>query len=76
MTPSRRAPRAVEQSTYLVFISTLKNTVVGGRHHDERAFTVEQKWHTQDSHGQILALAFRSKSLKALTVLPLGSERA
>ena len=31
-------------------------------------------WHIYDSHGQILALAFRQKSLKPCEVFPLRSE--
>ena len=38
----------------------------------ERA--VERIWHTQDSHGQVLALTFRRKSLKRVKLFPLGSD--
>ena len=31
----------------------------------------ERTWHIYDSQGQILALAFRCKSLKPFTVFPL-----
>ena len=37
---------------------------------------VEQMWHMQDSHGQILALALRQKSLQRLKLFPLRSEAA
>ena len=35
---------------------------------------VERIWHIQDSQGQVLALAFRLKSLKLVKLLPLRSE--
>ena len=35
----------------------------------------EQMWHMQDSHGQILALASRGKSLKSYKLPPFRSER-
>jgi len=36
--------------------------------------TVERIRHTSDSHGQILAVAFRSKPLKCFKLFPLRSE--
>jgi hypothetical protein len=35
---------------------------------------VEQMWHAEDGQGQILVLAFRSKSIKPLQLFPLRSE--
>jgi len=35
---------------------------------------LEQMWHMQDSRGQILALAFRKRSLEPFKLFPLRSE--
>ena len=38
-------------------------------------FAVERIWHTSDSHGQILVLALRQRSLKCFKLVPLRLEQ-
>jgi len=40
----------------------------------ESRAAVERIWHTQDSKGQIMVLAFRQKSLKPFKLFPLDPE--